>query len=87
MKIDILTYKAYLCEIGATIRERAIEAKHERDKLEKEKGRDSAEFEFQSGRALTYYEVLSTIVNQAKVMEIPLETFSLENFNPDKELL
>lgn len=87
MKIDILTYEAYLNEIGVIPRESAIEAKRERDKIEKEKGGDSAEFEFHAGRVLAYYEVLSTIMTEAEAMEISLETLGLESFAPDKELL
>lgn len=84
---DILTYESYLNEICEIFRERAIESKREEDQLRKKKGIESSEYMYRSGHAQAYYEVLSTIRNQAIVMEIPLDILGLENFDPDKELL
>lgn len=84
---DILTYEGYLQEICEILRERATEARRDEDMLKKKKGAESSEYIFQSGRALAYYEVISTIRNQAMAMGIPLEILGLDKFDPDKELL
>ena len=42
---------------------------------------------FEQGRALAYYEVVSTLINQADVFGLSHEILPILDFNADKELL
>lgn len=42
---------------------------------------------FENGRALAYYEVVSTLINQAHVFGLSHSVLPILNFDADKELL
>ncbi len=75
-------HKNYLFDLGYHLRERAMEAKSARKTAE---GTDSEEF--QSGRWMAYYEVMSLLVSQAESFEMPVEDLHLEGFDADRDLL
>jgi len=57
------------------------------DALEAKKKSLEAKDDFNDGRRLAYYEVVSTLVNQAKTFEIDLHDINLGNIDPDKDLM
>jgi hypothetical protein len=79
-------YQLLLTQLARTFRERALEA-HREAQLTKAQGGDKHQADYESGRALAYYEVMSTFVNQAQGLDIPLDAVGLQGFDPDKELL
>ena len=76
-------YKWYLYDLGYLLKERALEAKEKKLLAPA----NTPEREFESGRALAYYEVISLLLGQAVGFDIPLEDLRLEDFNPDRDLL
>ncbi len=78
-------YQGYLQVVSETWRERAEEAKAEVEELRGIMEKTST-LEFQRGILLGYYEVLSTLISQAKAFDIPLEAIGLAGFEPDKLL-
>jgi len=75
----------YIQEVLRMIIESALEAKRSSTS---ERGRKTAdERAFEDGRALAYYEVVSTLVNQAKVFGLSPDVISSLRFDPDKDLL
>jgi len=78
-------YTGYLQEVSETLRERAAEAKLAVQDNQKIVGPTSS-LDLRRGILMGYYEVLSTLVNQAIAMDIPLEAIGLANFEPDQLL-
>jgi hypothetical protein len=68
----------YLSDLGQLLKERALEAKAERDRTN-----DA----FQKGRAMAYYEVISLLRHQAGLFQIPLEDLKLSEIDPDVDLI
>ena len=71
-------YALYLRDLGAVLKERALEAR---------KQRDTGRTDFQSGRLIAYYEVLSTMRNQAEAFDLSTEDLNLHDLDPDRDLL
>lgn len=46
-----------------------------------------ANMEFEKGRLLAYYEVLSLIQQQAKAFGVDMAEINMEDFDPDKDIL
>ena len=72
----------YLFDLGFNIKERAVDARRERDRLPQ----GSAEREFQSGRLLAFNEVISIMQQQAEGFDIPLAELRLDDIDPDRDL-
>jgi hypothetical protein len=75
-------YAHYLFDLGLYIKERALDARRERDSLPK----GSSEREFQSGRLLAFNEVISIMQQHAEGMDIPLADLRLDEIDPDRDL-
>jgi hypothetical protein len=69
-------YRHYLADTVPLLKERALEAKAKRQ-----------ESDFNAGRAVAYYEVLSMLRGQAEVFGLTLDEISLGDFDPDRDLL
>ena len=79
----MLKYEHYVFELGAIIKERAMEAKADHEKSYS--GTKAGEFE--SGRLLAFNEVVSIMQQQAESFDIPLEKLHLQGIDPDRDLL
>ena len=77
--------QAYLQDVLATIVERAKEAKQSSSAASA--NRATVEQAFDDGRALAYYEVVSTLLNQADAFGLSHDALPFLDFDPDKELL
>jgi hypothetical protein len=75
-------HENYLFDLGPVIKERAFEARRERDGLPPE----SLEREFQSGRVIAFNEVISIMQQQAEGLGIPLSELRLDDIDPDRDL-
>jgi hypothetical protein len=75
-------HEDYLFDLGLLIKERALEARRQRD----ESPQGSPEREFQSGRVLAFNEVISIMQQQAEGLGIPLTDLRLEDIVPDRDL-
>ena len=71
-------YALYLRDLGTVLKERALEARQKRD---------TERTDFQSGRLMAYYEVLSTMRNQADVFDLSPEDLNLHDVDPDRDIL
>ncbi len=76
------TVDNYLLDLGALLRERALEAK-----AQASASVGTAEHQFELGRSIAYYEVLSLLTQQADAFGLPRAALSLEDFDPDADLL
>jgi hypothetical protein len=72
----------YLRDLGYIIREDALKA---RERARTARGTEAEQFE--AGRALAYYEVVTLMQQQATGFQLPLETICLDNLDADGELL
>ena len=72
----------YLRDLGFLLREQAFLAK---ERLDLSKGTASEQFE--SGRNMAYYEMLSLMLSQAKAFQIPISQLALQDIDPDRDLL
>jgi hypothetical protein len=72
----------YLLDLGMLLKKDALNA---RDKARASKGTNA--YEFESGRAFAYYEVISVMQQQAAAFGLPLETLSLADVDADRDLL
>ena len=77
--------QCYLQDVLKMLVERAKEAKAASDAAKK--SRTPEEQAFEQGRALAYYEVVSTLINQAHIFGLSHEVLPLLDFKPDEELL
>lgn len=76
----------YLRDVIQLLTERAREAKARRDSLRASGDREQAAFE--QGRALAYYEVVSTLLNELESFGIPRHAVGVPaTFDADRELL
>jgi len=58
-----------------------------RDLVTQVKQSTSPSMEFEKGRLLAYYEVLSLIQQQAKAFGVDMAEINMEDFDPDKDIL
>lgn len=72
----------YLFDLGLLIKERALEARRQRD----ESREGSSEREFNSGRVLAFNEVISIMQQQAEALGIPWSDLRLDDVEPDRDL-
>jgi hypothetical protein len=75
----------FLRDFLTLLKGRAIAAKHTW-KAAKAKG-DTLADHFEGGRALAYYEVVSTFINEANTFGLSKVDIPELDFDPDKELL
>ena len=71
----------YLRDLGHQVRQAALEAKTDVASAAE------ADREFQEGRRMAYYEVVSLMRAQALAFGIPLHDLALDGFDPDRDLL
>jgi hypothetical protein len=76
------TAEQYLRDLGSILREKALEAK-----LDREAARDGEDEDLRLGRLMVFYEVLSLMQEQACAFGIDPSAVGLEGFDPDTELL
>ena len=75
-------HKDYLFDLGFLIKERALEARRERDSA----SLGSVEREFDAGRVLAFNEVISIMQQQAEGIGLPLSDLRLDDIEPDRDL-
>jgi len=75
------TFQYYVSDLGKLLLESAREARAAREKATGPKR------EFESGRTMAYYEVISTMRGQAIAFGLPLKDVGLEGVDPDNELI
>lgn len=75
-------HKYYLYDLGYLLKEEALGIRKKRDSEVTKIGKA-----FESGRLLAYYEVITTMQQQALGFGLPLSDLRLDDINPDKELL
>lgn len=80
---DQSNYKVLLIDFTEALKERALEAKEERDSQEK----DSEDHIFRTGRSLAYWEVVSMLWNRAKNHLVDLADIGLDDIDPDRDLI
>jgi len=78
-----LKYKHYLRDIGEIVKTRALEAKDERAREQE----GSAAYHFQCGRLIAFNEVISILQQQAEGFGINLRDLTLDNIDPDRDLV
>lgn len=79
--MDEITLKNYLKDLGALVMEDAFAAKHARDEA-----KDSQTKDFENGRVMAYYEIISTMQNQATAFGLSYTDVGLEGILPDRDL-
>ena len=72
----------YLYDLGMLLKRDALEA---RSRAKAAAG--TPDHDYESGRAFAYYEVISLMVQQAAVFELPPGTMGLDDIDPDEDLL
>lgn len=75
----------YIQDVLQSIIESALEAKQISETGKSQKSNEQRAFD--DGRALGYYEAVSTLINQARVFNISTTSIPSVTFDPDKELL
>ena len=75
-------HENYLSDLGLILKERALEARRQRDELPEE----SLDRTFQFGRVIAFNEVISIMQQQAEGLNIPLSDLRLEDIDPDRDL-
>jgi hypothetical protein len=83
MATDSKTLESFLGDVGGYIRERALEAKTERDALPL----DTPERQFQDGRVVAFNEVVSILQQTLDGFEIPRMAMNLDGLDPDRDLV
>jgi hypothetical protein len=76
------THKHYLHDLGAELRERALKAKQQA-----KTARGTSDEQYEQGKAIAYYEVLSLMESEAKTFELPPEDLHFEGFDADRDLM
>jgi hypothetical protein len=84
---DIESLKAFIHEICEAIKERALEAKREKDEVEKRKDQDIGEYMYAVGRLMTFNEVISIIQQTAEPLGLTLKDLKLDDIDPDRDLI
>ena len=70
----------YLYDLAVLLKEKAFEAKGSKEN-------DSAGKDYNLGRSMAFYEVISLMQQQAQAFGIPLNEIALADINPDRDLL
>lgn len=76
------THKDYLYDLGLEVKQRALDARRERDAAPA----GSEDRSFQSGRVMAFNEVISMMQQQAQGLGIPLADLRLDDIVPDRDL-
>lgn len=76
-------HKEYLWDLGAALKERALEARVERDNAPP----GSSQREFELGRVIAFNEVISIMLQQAEGFDISPEELQLNDIEPDRDLV
>ena len=76
-------YKNYLFDVGALIKERALEARQQ--KALERKGTKS--YMYEAGRLMGFNEVISILQQEAQGFGIELSDLQLDDIEPDQDLL
>jgi hypothetical protein len=74
------THKNYLLDFGRLVRDAGAGAKSDVDSASDE------DRQFQQGRRMAYYEVLSLMEQQATAFNLPLRDLALDGFDADRDL-
>lgn len=74
-------HENYLLDLGRYVRDAAVAAKRDTEAASDE------DRQFQHGRRMAYYEVLSLMQQQAVVFNLPLGDLSMDGFDADRDLL
>jgi len=77
------TLQAFLHDVGGYIKERAQQAVQVRDCEEV----GSLNRQYQNGRVMGFNEAISILQQTAKGFDIPLSALSLEDIEPDRDLV
>lgn len=77
--VDPSVFEDYLYDLGVMVREMAIESKKKAD----EGGRGA----FDVGYMAAFHRVVSLMKQQAEGFKLPLEKISLQDLDPDKDLI
>ena len=80
--VDDSKYRNYLSDLILLLKEDAVEAKKERDAHQGLDGHS-----YYEGKVLAYYEVISTMLLQAKAFGIDPEELNLGGIDPERDLL
>jgi len=72
----------YLLDLGALLRERALEAKERCRALQ-----TTEQQAFESGRQMAYYEVIALMLSQAEAFRLPVDKLALQGMDVDRDLL
>lgn len=76
-------YQLYLRDLGLLIKERALNAKEDRNKEQK----NSDGYMYESGRIMAFNEIISIMQQQAEAFEIALRELCLDDIDPDNDLI
>lgn len=76
------TLRNYVRDLGVLLRQRALDAKLDRDASV-----DCDDEDLKLGRLMAFYEVLSLMVEQAAAFGVDPEAIGLDGFDPEAELL
>jgi uncharacterized protein (DUF3084 family) len=68
----------YLRDVGLLLKERALQA--QRDRVQ-------APSEFEDGRVMAYYEVISLLRNEAETFGLGPDDLQLHDIDPDRDLI
>lgn len=79
-------YENYLIDLGYLLREYATEASREL-KATDPKLSSQSEYQFRLGRVMAYYEVLTTLVQQAETFGLPVSELGLQDLDIEKLLV
>jgi hypothetical protein len=74
-------YRHYLLDLGRYVREAGIDARADMESASDD------DRQFQQGRRMAYYEVLSLMQQQATAFDLPPRDLSLDGFDADRDLL
>ncbi len=75
-------YMNYVYDLGVLLKEKAIDAKADKDKA-----LDTDEFDYKLGYLMAFHEVISVLKQQADVFDIDQVEVGLNDIEPESELL
>ena len=74
-------FKNYVIQVTALLKKQAKEAKRDKDDS------NPKDKDYNIGQLMSYYSVISTLKNQALAFNIDEKDLSLDDINPDQDLL
>ncbi|MCU7556015.1 hypothetical protein OCL06_15600 [Alteromonas sp. ASW11-19] len=74
-------FKNYVYDLGVILKEKALDAK-----VEKDKSAGAKDTDYNLGYLMAYYEVVSLMQQQANSFEIELSEIGLDDIDPELEL-